>query len=50
MDRILTFYRSQFVEIFKTDNTIRNQKIYKTSRKEIKLSRSGISIGEPFCM
>jgi len=29
-------YRSQFVEIVKTDNTRRNQKIYKPSCKEIK--------------
>jgi hypothetical protein len=29
-------YRSQFVEIFKTDNTRRNEKIYKSLCKEIK--------------
>ena len=35
MDRILS-YRSQFVEIFKTDIRGRNQEIYKSTRKEIK--------------
>ena len=41
-------YLSQFVEIFKTDNGKRNQKIYKFSCKEIKHRvPQGVVLGPP---